>query len=205
MILLIVDVDKLIDTWNKNEEFKRISRHVHNVSLLDIDKKYPLYCACKNVLELDGDVIEVGVYKGGSAYVISSVLGKTYCYDTFEGLPIRDKVGGSGIPAGHFKSNVEDVRDFLSGVDVELVKGVFPDSSLEHDKIKFLHLDVDIYKYTLQSLEHLYDKMVSGGIIIVDDYCWKDTPGVTVAIEEFFADKSEYPILMFGGQALVTI
>lgn len=54
-----------------------------------------------------------------------------------------------------------------------------------------VHLDCDLYLPTKAALEFFYPKMVRGGLLILHDYdsgCW---PGVTLAADEFFADKPE--------------
>lgn len=56
-------------------------------------------------------------------------------------------------------------------------------------RISLLHIDVDIYEPTKLALEILYDKVVPGGVIIMDDYGCVE--GGTIAIEEFFSDKRE--------------
>ena len=40
------------------------------------------------------------------------------------------------------------------------------------EKIAFLHIDMNSEKAEIQALEHLFDKVTPGGVIIFDDFCW---------------------------------
>lgn len=87
----------------------------------------------------------------------------------------------------------EAVSEFLSPLNnVLLFKGFFPNPQLKDDfdrTFSFVHLDVDLYKSTLDCLEFFWPRMVKGGIIISDDYKWAHTPGVKMAFDEFFKNE----------------
>jgi len=53
-------------------------------------------------------------------------------------------------------------------------------------RIRLLHLDCDLYEPTLTGLKYLYDKVVKGGIVILDEYAFKEFPGESKAVEDFF-------------------
>ncbi|MBG97195.1 MAG: hypothetical protein CL866_10100 [Cycloclasticus sp.] len=55
-------------------------------------------------------------------------------------------------------------------------------------KISLLHIDVDVYEPTMTVLENCFDRVVSGGIIMMDDY--GTVPGETRAIDDFLRDKN---------------
>ena len=57
-------------------------------------------------------------------------------------------------------------------------------------RIALLHIDVDVYEPSLVTLRHFYDRVVPGGLIVLDDY--GTVSGETTAVEEFFADKSPH-------------
>jgi hypothetical protein len=59
-------------------------------------------------------------------------------------------------------------------------------------RIALLHIDVDIYEPSKLILEHLWDKVVSGGIVMLDDY--DIIEGETLAVDEFFANKEHITI-----------
>ena len=98
------------------------------------------------------------------------------------------------------------MNDYVNCDSVKLIKGLFPDSvsSLPNDiKFAFVHLDIDLYEGTAAGCVYFYERMTTGGIILVDDYGFLSCPGVREAIDVFFDDKPEIPIYLPSGQALI--
>lgn len=170
---------------------------------------YNLYKGVLQTAKVDGDIVEVGVYKGGSAKLICEIKGNKnlYLFDTFEGMPQTGE--NDIIRQGAFSDvTIEEVKKYLSNYkNVFLYKGLFPETAqaIKGRNVSFLHLDVDIYKSTFDALQFFYPLMSSGGIIISHDYNSKSCPGVRKAFDEFFKDKAE-PIIELSGvtQCLVT-
>lgn len=171
---------------------------------------YTLYTTLKEVLhKKEGNIAEVGVYQGNSAEIICKTKGNQpfYAIDTFEGLPdpSNKDVSGEFNKGDFWNTNYEKVSERLKKYpNVYVHRGIFPQSKPEgFDELKFIfvHLDVDLYESTFQSLEFFYDKMLSGGIIISHDYV--DHLGVKRAFDDFFKDKKESVIELPGTQCLV--
>ncbi|MFA6222166.1 MAG: TylF/MycF/NovP-related O-methyltransferase [Desulfomonilaceae bacterium] len=53
-------------------------------------------------------------------------------------------------------------------------------------RLSMLHIDVDIYEPVLTAFEHLYPKVLPGGIIVLDEFAHKDWPGESAALEDYF-------------------
>lgn len=154
----------------------------------------------QQILDIEGDIIEVGVYEGGSANIINNILTfnssskKLFLCDTFEGLKdSSEDINDCTLPNGAFASDFENVKNIFSNYEnVKVIKGYFPESATEEikeSKFSLVHLDVDTYLSTLNCLEFFYSKINKGGIIISHDY--NSIPGVTRAIDFFFSDKPE--------------
>ena len=154
--------------------------------------------------DIDGDVAEVGVYEGGTASVIYDAMNPKkhlYLFDSFEqgfvGAGQYDPPWIAELTAGHpnLQSSYSGVVEYFKGKpNVTIVKGSFPQSEnglLKDKKFSFVHLDVDIYLPTKESLEFFYPKMSKGGVIISHDYFHSDLHGVKKAMDDFFADKPE--------------
>lgn len=169
---------------------------------------YELY---KKIIELPGDVIELGVFKGGSIIQFATFREllenersrKIIGFDIFGEFPQAEKVESDKRFVD--KWNQQHAGEFLSREDiyksleiknihnVELVKGDISQTVDEymvknpHTRISLLHIDTDIYEPCRTGLEKLYDRVVKGGIIVLDDYAVVE--GETIAVDEFFADK----------------
>jgi len=158
-----------------------------------------------------GDVVETGVYTGGTAAIIMRVLmeydecnRKFFAFDSFQGLPQLDRADtatgqvyerGHGLP-GDFAASREDFEanlKHLSAWDdrIRVTKGWFNESipTVSIEKIAFLRLDGDLYASTITVLRLLYHRVMSGGIVYVDDY--GSFAGCKAAVDEF---RSEHGI-----------
>jgi hypothetical protein len=65
------------------------------------------------------------------------------------------------------------------------------------------HIDVDLYQSTLDCCEYFYPRLVPGGILLFDEYGFAAARGEKDAVDQFFADKRESPIVLLSGQAVV--
>lgn len=170
---------------------------------------YQIFMAVKNTAKVNGDIAEIGVYKGGSAALICEVKeNKTlYLFDTFEGLPDLCEMDNlKVINKGQFLGEFEDVKAYLKKYsNVYIYKGLFPSTAdpIKNKRFSFVNLDVDLYKSTLSCLEFFYSKMNKGGIIISHDYTNTNAQGVRKAFDDFFKEKPEPIIELSGSQCLI--
>jgi O-methyltransferase len=139
--------------------------------------------ALKNPTGLIG---EVGVFNGGFTGILSDNFldTKIYAYDTFEGMPESCWVKDEHHYVGEFKPELDVVRILNNRKNVVVRKGIFPDSIQDETGFWMVHLDVDFYLSTLNSLKVLKDRMAKGGAIFLDDWDWPNCPGVRKAVEE---------------------
>jgi hypothetical protein len=74
---------------------------------------------------------------------------------------------------------------------------------VEDRRFKLVHIDVDLYQPTRDSVEFFYPRMVPGGVILCDDYGSTRCPGARRAMDEFFFEKPEGPVVdLLNGQGL---
>ena len=159
---------------------------------------------------VDGAFVECGVYNGGGAAVMVQQLGKrpVYLFDSFEGLPKPEKIDGdragmkydrmiqaNGAWQAGDMANVQAAFRALNcwSKQVHMIKGWFTDTLpvTETGPIAVLHLDADWYSSTQLALDALYDRVVPGGLILVDDYgAWV---GCRTAVQEFWQSRCIAP------------
>ena len=141
-----------------------------------------------NKNNIEGCFGECGVARGGCSALMAIVAvrnrsdRKTWLFDSFEGLPepTEEDPGDSGLTKGSCLGTYDEVETLLFsklGLDrdnVYMVKGWFQDTLPKHkDKIgaiSLLRIDADWYESTKCCLENLYDNVVMGGYIVIDDY-----------------------------------
>ena len=199
--------------YSDNKEFMEIFYQIKDYTVVSVDRLFLIYQFAKQTLLLSGEVAEVGVYKGGTAKLLANVFNETlktiHLFDTFSGLPEIDpeKDNPQFDQSINFAdTSLEAVRDYLKEFDnIKYYEGLFPGTaeSVAGNQFCFVYIDVDIYRSVRACLEFFYPKMVSGGILICDDYKSENWPGVQKAVNEFFNDKGEYPIHTVPHQCVV--
>lgn len=193
----------------KVKDFKLIRKINNEGNLLLWDyEAYQLYVIVRDLCKkYNCNLAEVGVYKGGSAKVICEAKGsnKLYLFDTFNGLPKTEEIDkDNGFKEGDYNSSEDEVKKYLKGYEnVKFVSGLFPDSANNETKglkFMFVHLDVDLYKSTYESLSFFYPRMETGGIILLHDYFAEN---IKQSIHDFLNDKPEIIIELNGFQAMI--
>lgn len=137
----------------------------------------------------EGCFVEVGVYKGGSAWHLYQVAQKQgrklHLFDTFSGMPFQDT--GDQFPQGSFfDTKPETVQSWMPLAILHV--GTFP--ATMHPAVKdvaFAHFDCDQYRSTRDCIHEFLPRMVDGGIMAFDDY--PEIPGVVKAVNEVFREK----------------
>ena len=165
---------------------------------------------------VEGDLAELGVFRGNSARLIHHYLPERplYLFDTFAGFDERDlkvehaQTGRKESTAAFSQTGVERALRNIAPLNsnVQVFPGYFPESAppfLRNKRFAFVHLDADLYEPILAGLKFFYERVVPGGFILVHDF--NSWPGARKAVQEFFADKPDIPIPMpdKSGSALV--
>jgi O-methyltransferase len=160
--------------------------------------------------DLPGDTAEVGAYRGAMSWLIlmaSQGRRMHHIFDSFEGLSAPSPFDGKHWSAGALACDESTVRENLTEFEgfFKTYKGWVPDRFDDVTDINFVfvHIDVDLYEPTKQSLEFFYPRMVSGGIIICDDWGFTSCPGATQACDEFLHHKPEKMVGLSAGGGLM--
>ncbi|HEY49438.1 MAG TPA: macrocin O-methyltransferase [Dehalococcoidia bacterium] len=159
-------------------------------------------CREIDISAVPGDVVECGVYNGGSASILASVCTRSplerdiWLFDSFEGLPepgTEDGIKSQGWK-GWCHGDLEKVKTVFQKLHipesrVRIVKGWFQDTfpSVQIPDIALLHIDADWYESVKLCLEKFYDSVRPGGFVIIDDYGhWE---GSRKATDEFLEQR----------------
>ncbi len=207
--------DWLFSPWKGWGEFAAYLRAAVPHSAIAPERLYVLYTLAQQALQVEGDFVECGVWKGGSAILLSRLLHdgadgtgrRLYLFDTFRGMPRTDPRFDSYYKGGEFAdTDTEAVRARLPFPSVAAFRpGLIPDTfaGLEALRIAFAHIDVDIYPSVKACCEFVYPRLSVGGVMIFDDYAWSTCPGARAAVDEYFASRPVKPLVLQNGQALL--
>jgi hypothetical protein len=161
-----------------------------------------LLAAAEYSRSLEGDVIECGSYRGGSAGVIGQAICLTrktlHVCDSFQGLPEHGPADNYHRQGDFADTDAEQVSAGLRRLSIPaaLHVGFFEKTlpALRECRFALAHIDVDLYESVRECLEFCYPRLVAGGIIVLDDYGETMCLGAKKAADEFFADKLETPV-----------
>jgi len=197
-----------IHQWDDDKNFIELMRRISDYSLVDKKRCFMLYQFSKQISSLKGDIVEIGVFKGGTARLLaeSSQNKNIHLFDTFAGIPHSDPQRDI-VRKGDFKdTSLESVKAFLGDFkNIYFYQGLFPETAKSLGGLKFslAHIDVDIYKSVLDCCAFFYPRMEKGGVMIFDDYGHPCCPGAKAAVDEYFSDKAEKPCYLPTGQSIV--
>lgn len=174
--------DKRLDAYHslyfKYKDFTMINSGAF-VSNVELVKRFD---------RIAGDYVECGVWRGGMSAAIAEVGidRKFHLFDSFEGLPAAKEIDGKEALAWQGDSTGENFFDnckaeesyviramaMAKHTNYQLYKGWFQNTlnSFSGDSIAILRLDGDWYDSIMECLVHLYPKVATGGLILLDDY-----------------------------------
>lgn len=208
----------------RNTNFVRAYERCSGFTMTHVARQYGLYEACAYLSKnnIAGDIVECGVWQGGSSMLCAYALQDQqdtarhlWLYDTFAGMnqPTEQDVDMFGQSAldNWQDLNTEHYRAEKIGLEavtanlqrtgypsdrLHFVKGPVEDTLPQTipDKIALLRLDTDWYESTRHELEHLYPRLVPGGVLIIDDYStWQ---GARKAVNDYFQQHRPEPFFM---------
>jgi len=204
----------LFSPWLGYGDFSSEFNAIKGLTIVSADRAYVIWTLLKQSIHLKGQVWECGTYKGGTALLMSNVIDEhvpeseieLHLFDTFEGIPSVDG-----------DKDLHQAGDF-NDVDIEAVKKRFSDHNfvnfhigkipgtfqgMEPAQIAFAHIDVDVYQSVLDCCSFIFPKLKPGGVMVFDDYGFPSCPGARKAVDEYFSEKIEKPLVLPTGQAIV--
>jgi O-methyltransferase len=138
-----------------------------------------------------GNFVEIGVYKGGSAWVLYQIAmlqnRSLYLFDTFAGTPKEGP--GQMIRAGQFSdTDMGIVQEWMPRA--KIFKGRFPNTlKPEISDLSFVHVDCDLYGGCSAAIDNLWPRMVPGGIMAFDDWGFES---IQVPVLEAFDNQVRF-------------
>ncbi|PIT97700.1 macrocin O-methyltransferase [Candidatus Berkelbacteria bacterium CG10_big_fil_rev_8_21_14_0_10_41_12] len=203
-----------------NAEFEEIYEECKEFTMTSIERMYALHKAVEYIVKakIPGDFVECGVWRGGSAMIMTYTLlqmkeinRKIYLYDTYEGMsePTREdkKISSDTLAVDKWKSKQKEQHNEWCFASLKEVKSnlfstgypkknlVFLKGKVENtipkimpSKIALLRLDTDWYESTKHELKHLFPVLTKHGVLILDDY--GSWAGAKKAVDEYFKNKS---------------
>jgi O-methyltransferase len=193
--------------WWDDRSFNAYLERFDELKTNNADRHWMLAQLLCLVTEVPGDTAECGVFKGASSFLIceanrnSNIRRVHHAFDSFAGLSEPSLTDGNFWSAGDLACPLDVALANLAefGEDaIQFHQGWIPTRFLEIEdqRFSFVHIDVDLYKPTMDSLSFFYPRMEPGGIICCDDYGFTTCPGATEAFDKYLKNNPESMIAL---------
>lgn len=220
----IIYKKRLTYPHDMEQEFFGFFEVCRDKTMTSTDRLYSVYQAVNYVSKnnIEGDVVECGVWKGGSIMMAGLTLvqnndtnRKLYLYDTFEGMSAPtdkdinylNEKGEAEWANSEKDSHNEWCYSPIGEVQNNMGLTKYPDDKIVYvkgmveatvpntlpEKISLLRLDTDWYESIYHCLVHMYPRLVPNGVLILDDYgFWK---GAQEAVDQYFKEQNIHPLM----------
>ncbi|WLA85824.1 TylF/MycF/NovP-related O-methyltransferase [Bradyrhizobium elkanii] len=204
-------------TYFEDQSFASVYERFGEGNYRAYDRRWTVAQLARHAVSLEGTFAECGVYRGATAYLIARTLKlygasglKLHLFDSFSGLSNpSSSMDGQYWRAGDMAAGLDEVRANLAEWSdcIIIHPGWIPSrfSDVATERFAFVHIDVDLFQPTHDSLVFFYERMLPGGVILCDDYGFASCPGARTAMEDFFESVRETIIHLPTGQGLVIV
>lgn len=195
-------------------ESYELGKNTDNGTLLknhDIQWRIHVLCwAANHAMHLEGDFVDCGVHTGIFARAVinytafQNSLKKYFLLDTFNGLDKRyssEEEFKRNVIMGYDKEDSDylykQVVNTFKDYNVKIIKGAVPETLkyVDSAKISYLSIDMNCVLPEVAALEFFWDKIVSGGVVILDDYGYDNSYNEQKKAHDDFARSKGVEIL----------
>jgi O-methyltransferase len=207
-------MDSYLSRWTEDKDFVKLHNDFNLICNINNVMDNALYARIyilrqlakhQSVVNPNLNFAETGVYAGMTMFFTAEYCNKSFLgIDSWEGVSEPSEFDTEYFKTVKLKSEMAWAKNNLSRYDnIELKKGWIPEvfKDIEDKHYSFVHIDVDLYEPTKESIEYFWPKIVTGGVLICDDYGSYKTEGSRKAVNDFFEN---YNILELPtGQAII--
>jgi O-methyltransferase len=200
--------------WLADPSFATVYEVICEYTLVDIYRCYELWTLAGRLAHLPGDVVEIGVWRGGTGALIAHKVQRVapdrtvYLCDTFSGVVgagVRDTRYKGGEHADTSVDIVRELTERMGLRNTRLLIGIFPqDTSVDirSERFALVHIDVDVHDSAKSCFEWVWPRVVPGGAVVFDDYGQHGCEGVTRMVNTI-REPAATVIYNLNGHAIV--
>jgi len=164
--------------------------------------------AVRQALRVEGDLVECGCYKGTTARILYDVAKlatsdrRFFLYDLFDGA---EGVANHAMPDHGPQLELQVRARFADMSNVIITQGAVPGTFAQAapERVAFMHIDMNNAAAEIGALEGLFDRVVPGGVVVLDDYGWSGYHDQLVAERSWFAERGYHVLELPTGQGMV--
>lgn len=184
--------------WLDDAAFAAVYERIRDATLVDVYRCYELHALAVQMRRVPGDMVEVGVWRGGTAALLASAAPEKtlHLFDTFAGVAKADHDRDTLYAGGeHADTDPGVVTRLFAGLGLAATirVGLFPDDTARFlpERIALAHIDVDTYGSARESFAAIWPRVPPNGIVVFDDYGFFGCEGVTQAVNEIRTEVAE--------------
>lgn len=204
-------------TYNRNLSFlddEKLMTAFHKHALTPVEQAIlwrisTVAWGARNGLRLEGDFVEIACYKGTTARIVCDYVEFAsrperhyYLYDLFDHDP---NMAHHAMPE-HSRELYQQVKErFADTPNVTVTQGKVPEvlADVAPEKIAFMHLDLNNADAEIGALEVLFERMVPGAVLVLDDYGWLGYRAQKLAEDPWFEKRGYRVMELPTGQGLL--
>lgn len=201
--------------WLDDSRFQQVFSLLAGHTLVDFYRCYELWDLVGQMAAIPGDVLEVGVWRGGTGALLSAAAAAlpeprlVYLCDTFQG------VAKAGPNDPHYRGGEHADTSELTVIDLlmrgtlfnaRILKGIFPEETgpqAGEGPFCLCHIDVDVYESAKDVLAWVWPRLSIGGAVVFDDYGFVSCQGVTRLVNECIGKSGRLVLRNLNGHAVM--
>ncbi len=200
--------------WLDEPAFMTAYESIQANTLVDIYRCHELWSLVGQIAGAGGDVLEVGVWRGGTGCLIARRLqllastARVVLCDTFAGV-VKAGTMDSGYRGGEHadasRKQVEELADRLGLSNIEILQGIFPEETaapIADRRFSLCHIDVDVYESARDVFNWVWPRLQVGGAVVYDDYGFETCDGVTRFVNECIPYPNAVTLHNLNGHAV---
>jgi O-methyltransferase len=199
--------------WESDNSFLKVYNVAKGHTLVDIYRSYELWHLVKQTNGLEGHILEVGVWRGGTGALLIGAAkdsSNVYLCDTFLGVVKAGNNDNVYKGGEHADTSINEVKALLSNLNFKnytILKGIFPEETageLNQLTFRFCHIDVDVYSSAKDIFLWIWPRLVVGGVVVFDDYGFAACEGITTLVNSEIATRKDLIMLHnINGHAVI--
>ena len=181
--------------WLNNRKFLDVHESISQNTAVDLFRCYELWILAQQMVDkVEGDILEVGVWRGGSGALLANAVAsdpkkRVYLADTFAGVVKAGKNDTDYVGGEHADTSESVVRELLASRSIsncEILVGIFPEDTgtQVRGKLCMVHCDVDVYQSAKDIFDWCLPRLSIGSVFVFDDYGFSGCEGVSQLCEE---------------------
>lgn len=201
--------------WLDDKSFMATYEIIKPCTLVDIYRCYELWNLVAQLAPIEGDVLEVGVFRGGTGCMMANRLrfvspakNMILC-DTFSGVVKAGPKDTTYVGGEHADTSMQIVQDLAAKLGVGNIRchqGIFPEQTgyrVSNRKFSLCHIDVDVYESARDVINWVWPRLSVGGCVVFDDYGFLHCEGVTRLVNENMILPGVIIVYNLNGHAIV--